>query len=180
MKKGLILAAALLALAACGEEPQPEARNMSAEEVAAELSSVTIEPGLWESSSQIVDVSAPNLPVEAKNMMIRRSAASVRNCITPEQAERPDANFLAAQQNSNCAYQNFSMENGQLTGTMVCTGGAMPGQMRAEMKGEYGPQAYDMRMTMSTSGMPEGADMTIETRVTGRRIGDCPEAGAEG
>lgn len=180
MKAILMPAAALLALAGCGDaEEAPEARNMTAEEVAAELSSVRIEPGLWEATSEVVDVRAPNLPPQVREMMMAQREATVRNCITPEQAQRPDANFLAAQQDSNCSYQDFAMRGGKLTGAMVCTGGELPGEMRARMEGEYGSESYDMRMTMQTSGMPEGADMTIETRTTGRRIGPCPEGGAE-
>lgn len=180
MKRLAMAATALLGLAACGgAEEVPEARNMSAEEVAAELSGVRIEPGLWEATSEVVDVRAPNLPVQVREMMMAQAGTTVRNCITPEQAQRPDANFLAAQQDSNCSYQDFAMRGGKLTGTMVCTGGELPGEMRAQMEGEYGPERYDMQMTMQTSGMPEGADLTIETRTTGRRLGPCPEGGAE-
>ncbi len=179
MDTRLILGTALIALAACGEqERQPEGRNMTVNEVAAELAGVRIEPGLWEATSQVVNVSAPGLPREVQTQMVGRET-TVRNCITPEQAERPDANFLTAQENSDCTYNDFSMEGGRMRGAMTCSGGGMPGEMRTTMEGEYGPQSYDITMRMETSGMPEGADMTIEARTTGRRIGDCPEGGEE-
>ena len=170
-------AAALASTAGCGD---PETtRNMSANEVAAELRNVRIEPGLWESTTQVVNVTAPNLPVQARDAMMNRPATPVRNCITPEQAERPDANFFNSAQNSNCSYRDFSMRGGRLQGSMTCTGGGMPGTMTTTMNGEYGPQSYDMTMRMQTAGMPQGADLTIEARTRGRRIGDCPAGGEQ-
>lgn len=179
MRHHYILAAALLAAAGCGER-QEAGRNMSANEVAAELRNVQIQPGLWEATSRVVDVSAPNLPVQLRDQMIARPATSRRNCITPEQAARPDANFFMSQAQANCSYRDFSMRNGRLQGTMSCTGGGMPGTMTTTMAGAYGPASYDMTMRMQTTGMPQGADMTIEARTTGRRVGDCPAGGEEG
>lgn len=173
--------AAILSLAlltACGGEKAPEeSREVSVNEVASQLAAVQIEPGLWEARSEVVNVTGEGLPREVQSQMKGR-ASEIRNCITPEQAARPDANFLTAQQNSNCTYRGFSMQNGRVEGAMTCTGGDLPGEMTTEMSGEYGPRSYDMRMRMTTTGMPGGADMTIETRVSGRRVGDCPEGGA--
>jgi hypothetical protein len=179
MARKLMWGAALLALAACGRGPEPEGRDMTAEEVAGELAAVQIEPGLWEATSEVINVSAPNLPREVMTQMVGRET-SVRNCITPEQAARPDANFLTAQEGSNCTYSDFSMRNGRLQGVMTCSGGGLPGEMRTTMNGQYGPRSYDITMRMETSGMPQGADMTIEARTTGRRVGACPEDGAGG
>lgn len=160
-------AAAALLLAACGGEG---ARNMSAEQVAAELGGLRIEAGLWEVKSEVVDVSAPNLPIEVRNRMVG-PRSSMRHCITPEQAERPSANFLAAQQSSECAYRDFQMREGRLTGTMTCPNAT------ARMDGRYGPTSYENRMEMR-SPMPDGATMTLRLRSSGRRVGEC-EGGEE-
>jgi hypothetical protein len=165
----LILIATALA---SGCEAEPE-RNMTVNEVAAELAGLRISPGLWESSSRLVDVTAPNLPREMQNRMKAR-ASTIRHCITPEQAARPDANFLATRQD-NCTYQQFSMRDGRLEGRMTCSGGELPGPATALMEGEYGPDRYDMRMRMEIAG-PADSTMTIQTRASGRRIGDCPQS----
>jgi hypothetical protein len=98
---------------------------------------------------------------------------TVSNCVTPEQAARPSANFMAAQKNSNCTYQDFSMEGGRMTGTMTCSGGQVPGQMEMAMEGEYSARSYDMNMDMNAKGMPGGMTMTIKARTTGRKVGEC-------
>ena len=166
-----LCSALLLGTAACDNaaEAPPEA-EISAEEVAAELAKVEVQPGQWEATTEIVSAEGP-LPKEALGRMSgQRSKASY--CITPEQAKRPDARFLAAQQNSECSYQRFSMESGRLSGRMTCTSADMPGEMVTEMSGQYGPRAYDMAMNM-TPALPGGQTMKIRTRTRGERVGEC-------
>ena len=158
------MAAALL-LAGCGGEA-PEA-NMSAEEIGAQLANMRIEPGLWELTSEVVDVTAPNLPREVRSRMIG-PRSRLRHCITPQEAARPSANFLAARGEGGCAYQDLSAQGGRIGGTMTC------GYIRTTMAGSYGPTAYDTRMEM-ISAMPGGGEMILDVRARGRRIGDCPE-----
>ena len=166
------LLAMLLGLAACGGQ---EARDMTVDEVAQELRRIAIEPGLWEVSSEVTDANGPNLPRQAQ-ARIKGHRTAVRNCITPEQAAHPEANFLRRQQAGNCSYRGFSTEGGRVRGEMSCTGGGQPGTMTTSMEGRHSPRSHDVRMRMASTEMPEGANMIIETRTVGRRIGDCPPA----
>ena len=168
-----IFLAALILLAAC-EKTEEKANELSAEEVAAQLAALEIEPGLWESTTQIVSVSAP-LPQEALQQMLG-PRSSIRNCITPEQAERPSANFLAAQRNADCTYQAFRIRDGRLSGRMSCTGGDLPGETVTVMNGAYGPDAYDLIMDMETAALAGLPPMKIKARTQGKRLGDCPES----
>ncbi len=172
-----LLAVLLAAAAGCGG--QEEGRNLSSREVAGQLAGVAIEPGLWESTSAVVGVSAPNLPIEVQRRMIGPRPPA-RNCITPAQAARPGANFLAARAGSACRYRDFSMQGGLLRGAMSCPDPSLPRPTEATMQGRYGPRGYALRMRMETP-MPDGATMVLEVRGSGRRIGDCPpEARKEG
>ncbi|WP_129793375.1 DUF3617 domain-containing protein [Sphingosinicella sp. CPCC 101087] len=159
-----LFAAAGLVAAGCGGEV---ARNMTGEEVADELSDMQIEPGLWELTSEVVEVSAPGLPREVRNRMVG-PRSRIRNCISPQQASRPGANFLAMQSDSACTYRDFSVRGGEMRGTMVCP------EAVASMSGQYRPESYELRMAME-SPMPGGATMTLQLRARGSRIGDCPE-----
>ena len=170
MRSRLFGAAALLVVAGCGDSQS--GRNMSAEDVADELASVKIEPGQWEATNEILSAEAPGMPPGVLEGMVGKKTTT-RNCVTPEQAAKPDANFLAAQKGSNCSYQDFSMSGGRMTGTMTCRGGETPGKMVMAMSGEYGPTSYDMTMDMKTSELPGGMSMTIKAKTTGKRIGDC-------
>jgi len=159
-----LLAAACLAAGGCGEV---EPRDMTPEQVAGELAGMRIDPGLWELTSEILEVSAPDLPREVRNRMVG-PRSRLRNCIGPEQASRPGANFLAMRADSECAYRDFAVRDGQMSGTMVCPDAV------ARMNGRYEPASYDLRMEME-SPMPGGATMTLQLRAQGRRIGDCAE-----
>jgi hypothetical protein len=173
VRGSFIFAAALLALAGC--ERDRSAPGMSAEQVAAQLAKVKVEPGQWEAETEILSAKGA-LPQEALQQMTGKRT-STSNCITPQQASRPSANFLAAQQNSDCTYQDFRMESGKLSGRMTCSGGEMLGDMVTVMNGDYGPASYDMRMQMETPGLPGGEAITITTRTRGKRVGECTEQG---
>ncbi len=169
MSCGLLLAPFVIS---CSSEP--DGRNMSAGEVAGQLGNLQISPGLWQVSSRITDVRAPNLPIAVRRRMIG-PRASVRHCITPAQAARPNAGFLAGRADGSCAYRDFSMENGQLRGAMACAGDTPGAPVETVMNGRYGPAGYDLRMAMRNP-MPDGTDMTVDVKSQRRRIGPCEEA----
>ncbi|MBX3561122.1 MAG: DUF3617 family protein [Sphingomonas sp.] len=168
MRRPALLPALLALLAGCGVQQRGE---MTANEVAAELKGLAIAPGLWDVASEVVAVRAPNLPIEARDRMIgpRRQH---RTCLSPEEAARPSARFLAGRGDNGCVYADFAMGNGRMTGTMRC---AEPegGETLARMTGDYRLDSYRLDMTIETP-LPDGATMEIETRTLGQRIGGCP------
>jgi hypothetical protein len=174
MRSLLLTATALLTLAACDRAGSGGSAdtNMSAEQVAEELKEMKIEPGQWEATNEIVQVNAPGVPSDALKSLVGQKT-TVSNCITPEQAAKPSANFLAAQQNKNCTYQDWQMDGGKMTGKMTCEGGQMPGKVLMTMAGNYGSTAYNLDMDMQTSGLPGGMTMTIKAKTSGRRVGEC-------
>ena len=169
-RAAVLLTAGLLALSACGP---PTPRDMSKQDVAAELSRVRIEPGLWQVDSRVIDARGPNLPREARARMMGHGQ-SVRNCMTPERAAHPEGNFLLIHRGSRCAFRDFSTDGGRIVGWMRCTGGDLPGTMTTTMEGRHSPRDYDVTMRMAATGMPTGADLTITARTVARRVGTCP------
>lgn len=171
MKPALLCGLALLSLAGCSE-PEEKSGQMSAEQVAQEMSKMKMEPGQWEATNQILSASAPGVPPEALRQLVGQSN-TVSNCVTPEETSRPSASFLAGQKNSDCTYQDFSLDNGKMTGTISCTGGALPGTLVMKMNGDYGPRSYAMNMDMTAANMPGGITMDIKAKTTARRVGEC-------
>lgn len=169
------LLAAIL-LAGCGANGEPE--TQSANEVASQLAAVTIEPGLWERTAEVVGVSAPGLPLLVQRRMIG-PRPSARTCISPAQAARPDANFVAMRGARRCSHRGFAMRGGQIEGTMTCPEPGLNRPTITTMQGRYGPRAYALTMRMETA-MPDGGTMILDVRGRGRRIGDCPPAPAKG
>lgn len=171
MRSYLLPLALVAGLAACGSEPEKK-EDMTAEEVADQLKDMKIQPGQWEATHEIVSASAPGIPADSLKSMVGQKS-TVSNCITPEQAAKPSANFLAAQQSNNCTYQDWNMDGGKMTGTMTCEGNGMPGKVIMTMSGDYGDTAYALDMDMNTTGLPGNMTMNIKAKTTGRRVGEC-------
>ena len=178
MKQALALLACVLTLAACNREPEVDARNASAEEVAGRVadaggSDSFVRPGKWQSRVQIEEFELPGAPPEAKAAMQRmyERVQVSENCLTPENAKRPKEDFFAGA-NKNCRYDHFTMGNGKIDAVMKCTGEGMAQTMA--MQGSYSPDAYQMRMSMKAdagAGPPGGMTMTM--RVDAKRVGEC-------
>jgi Protein of unknown function (DUF3617) len=149
---------ALLVASGCGTEP--EAGNQAAQ--------IAIEPGEWESASEIVNVSAPELPHEIRRRMIGPRPVA-RGCITAAQAPRMIGGSGA------CNYRGLSLADGRLAGTLICPDPVLLRPTIATIEGRYGPSSYAFDMVMQAA-LPDGGTMRIEIRGRGRRLGDCPAA----
>lgn len=174
--KRLRLALVLLGLAGCGDGREGN-DQVAGNAVAAALAEVEVRPGLWEMRSAIVSVSQDGLPLEIAERM-KGPRRTVRHCITPEQAARTDANFLAARRSGRCRDEAFEMRSGRIAGTTVCrdeTGA----ETRLRTTGRYTAERYEMRSEVETPGIGSGRRMTLVTRQSGSRIGECPRRGEE-
>ncbi len=177
--KILLVSVAVLGLtAACSDKGADHDGDgkITAEEVAQEMNRVTLEPGEWENSVEIVDVKIDGLPDGAPAGIMDSMKGNVttsKSCITKEQAEDPGAEFFAAQEETNCEVKKFSMSGGAVSSEMVCSNmGGAPGNMTMAMDGQYGPSSYDM--TMNMKGGTSGMKMDITAKSIGKRIGACP------
>jgi hypothetical protein len=114
------------------------------------------------------------MPLELAERM-KGPRGATRHCITPAQAARPDAAFLAGRRSGQCSYGDFAMRGGRIAGSMTCRA-ADGAETRARMRGSYTPEAFDMRMEMETPGFG-GGTLAVAVRQSGRRVGEC---GSEG
>ncbi|MDT8758558.1 DUF3617 domain-containing protein [Sphingomonas psychrotolerans] len=176
MNKLLLLAP--LALSACNSGPSVEATNASTKEVADKVAksgvAIKMAPGHWEGSATITDMQIPGLPPEAAAQMKASMAQAHKfdNCLTPEEAEKPSADFFSGQ-NKDCRYDHFSMDGGKLDAKMVCKTGGMT--VNATMTGTFSRDNFQLAMTSKSEGMP-GQPMTAQTmsmKMEARRTGEC-------
>lgn len=145
----------LLPVAGCAEPaPQPAAPPR-------------IAAGAWEIRSAVTGARALELPIVMRDRLIGPRLTR-RICVTAAQAA--DATFLA-QRPGDCVQRGVALEDGRLTGAMVCRHPGAPPDVIA-LDGRYGPDRYVLRMEM-TSPLPDGATITLDVVAVGRRIGDC-------
>ena len=154
--------AMILALAACGSGG----------------SGSEMQPGEWEMTMEMLEVSAPSMPPAAAAQMkqqMKQAPVTTRTCVSEEEAKGPKPETLTGKAGNNCRTEGFSWAGGKVAGKTICDS-PTGGKMTMTMDGEYGPTS--MTMNMKTSTEAQGIPMTMDVRVSGKRIGDCP-AGKE-
>ena len=166
-----IAAASALALAACGGPDKADGNGTAASSSAAAGGQVQLDPGEWEMTMETLNVDAPGMP-PAFAAAMKSAPKTHRTCMTAEEAKGPKGDIFAGQPNANCKQTGFTWAGGRIQGTTTCTGANGAGKMEMKIDGQYGRQSMDVKMNMRTEA--QGTAMTIESRMTGRRIGDCP------
>jgi len=180
----VLAGSAMLTLAACDKGPDA-ARNQSAGEVASELKKVSLRPGEWETTQEVVDVKIEGAPEGMPSGVMegmKGRKTTVKTCITPEQAANPSADFLTAQKDSKCTYSGFEMAGGEIKGAISCPSPDGKGKADITIDGSYGAETYQMNMEMQAAGMggaqTTGMSMHLKMRTSGKRVGECPAAPA--
>ena len=112
------------------------------------------------------------MPKEMASAMASVRSETDQDCITPEEVKEANAGMFAGKEQKNCKQEGFAFRGGRVSGKLTCTGGNMPGTAVLEMDGTYGARNYDVTQKMSTDA--QGMKMVWESRITGRRIGECP------
>ena len=176
MKTHLILSAAVLVLAACGKSGGGN-ESAASGGGSASASGVNLQPGEWEMKTEVVNVAAEGLPAGIAEGMKAQASSTTKTCMTPEEAKGPKGDIFAGK-DSNCKSEGFSWSGGRIKGKTVCTGQGGAGRTEMEMDGQYSAQSIDMTMKSKTD--LAGKAMTMEMRVSGKRIGECSAATKEG
>jgi hypothetical protein len=154
--------------------------NASVEDVAAQTAAagkagaMRFEPGEWETTVTIDQASLPGMPTAAKSMeRLKLAKTTTRNCVTPEQAARPNEAMFGGK-GGNCRFDRYAMRGGKLDATMRCTGAGMGGSEAViAMTGRYAERSFDLVNTMTAAPMPGHPEITMTSRVIGKRLGAC-------
>ena len=128
---------------------------------AAPASAQTMQPGLWETTTQVTSMAMPNMPPGFKHPLMGRTT-SMRQCVRAEDiAKAPESVFRAT--SGKCRYTQFRMSGGTIDATMECQGG-----MTGRSKGTFTTTSYAM-----TNDVAMTNGMKMSSSITGRRVGDC-------
>ena len=174
----LALTLPLIALAACGNEPEVKMDNASVGEVAREMQKQVaagdsfITPGKWHQTVKLVEIDAPGMPPEAREMMQKAMGEmqEAEHCLTAEQAKRPPADFFA-KADQNCRYDHFKWGDGKIDAKLNCS--LSQGSMTMVQTGEYRPGGYSMAVSQTIAAAGSDQKMVMKMTVDARRVGDC-------
>ncbi|EGD57516.1 hypothetical protein Y88_3826 [Novosphingobium nitrogenifigens DSM 19370] len=178
-----VLVAGVVVLGACGQRKTVEAQNATVGEVGAKVAQAGIQfhPGAWETTIRTMDVSVEGMPPEMADAMKQAMTAratgeanKTRNCLTPEKAAKPDAEFFG-KENKDCRYKDFSMGGGKIAANLVCSG--EHGHSTVTMNGVYTPDSYTMDINVGSTMGPEdgmaGKAMKMHVVAESRHVGEC-------
>ncbi|HYI41642.1 MAG TPA: DUF3617 domain-containing protein [Allosphingosinicella sp.] len=174
MKTHLMMTAAALALAACGSSADKGDGNGTAAASGGGgggAAGVSLQPGEWEMKMEVLDVKAEGLPAGMAETMKKSAGNTSKTCMTPEDAKGPKGDIFAGDKSGSCKSEGFKWAGGRIAGKTTCPGQGGTGDMVMTMNGTYSPQNIDMTMKTQTDMM--GKPMTMEMRVSGRRVGEC-------
>lgn len=171
-----IAAIGLASLTACGSSDKAGEKDKGAPAASAPTGAlVKLQPGQWEMTMQAISVDAPGLPPGIADTLKARTSTNL-TCITPEEANGPKGDVFGGGKDADCKQEGFSWAGGRVQGKTTCVGKDGAGKTVVQIDGQYGGQSMDVKMNMAME--MQGKTITIASRMTGRRVGDCP-AGKE-
>ena len=161
----------LLVLAACSEgaaPPKQEAKAPKAEQ---------LDAGQWEMTTEVTNVSQRDKGTPAIDTP-KGSKATVASCVGESDAKKPQP-ALFASAGSECEYRDFYMQSGRLNATLSCSRAGLSGTIATNINGSFTADSFEGTATTETSLSGDG-DVRIDSRLAGRRTGDCTAAPAKG
>jgi len=170
----LVVLAGALSLVACRQEAADQkaadAGDM-ASKVGMGVAAPLPQPGRWETVMKLESFDMPGMPPEARAMMEKSmgNGRTFATCLTPDQANRPPADFFGHGQ-PGCEYDAFKMAEGRMEGTMSCR--SPHGTLKIAMSGEYAADSYEVHSDSRMSG-PGGQEMAQKMTLKAHRAGDC-------
>jgi hypothetical protein len=145
-------------------------------------SSVTMQPGQYETRVQVAKFDIPGLP-EAQAQAMRQAmsntaAQTVRHCMTAEEAARgPAAMAERMAQSGQCTVDRYDVNGSAISGHVTCN--TPQGRLAQSMTGTITATSSEMKVEqeISSPSLPQGKALA-EMHVTSTRTGDCPAGAA--
>ncbi len=161
MQRYTPVAAAILALAGCAEEP--------AKAPSAPAAPAALPAGLWKTASEVslfktMDAGTPIIAAKVGD----RSTSEA--CVAAGEAKKPKPTLFGATR-GDCGYSNFYLGNGTMSGTIECK--TPQGPIMHMVNGSYTAETFEASVD-TASYLTSDGDVTLTTKLSGTRAGDCP------
>ncbi|HYC94278.1 MAG TPA: DUF3617 family protein [Sphingomicrobium sp.] len=158
-----------LALAACGGGGKQE------QTAVAEEAPATLAAGLYELSGEVTQLASTDNSTPATKLK-QGDKATVQACVSDKGVPAPD--LLAEAAGDKCEIKNSYIRNGRMSAQMSCTRDGQSGQVMPAMMGSFTKDGFEGEITTLTYFVQDG-DYRLTRKVTAKRVGDCPAAGAD-
>jgi hypothetical protein len=112
-------------------------------------------PGNWQIT---MEMDMPNMPMKMPPM-------TVTHCVTKEDVENPERAVPKGRDNGNCKVSDFKVDGNKVSWSVKCEG-KQPVTGNGEITFDGDSYSGWSKMHMN--------DQEITTKMTGKRLGDCP------
>jgi Protein of unknown function (DUF3617) len=158
-----VIGAAMM-LAACGGD-KPAAK----EEAAAAL-----KPGLYEVASEVTALASTDKTTPFTKLK-QGDKTVVKACVGT--GGKPAPALFAEAEADKCEIKNSYIRNGRLSAQMSCKREGKRGEVMPAMMGSFKADSFEGEITQLTYFIEDG-DYRMSRKVSAKRVGDCPAAGA--
>jgi hypothetical protein len=155
-----------LALAACGGGKQEK-------EATAEEAPATLAAGLYEVSAEVTQLASTDNSTPATKLK-QGDKANVKACVSADSKPAPE---LFAEAGDKCELKNSYIRNGRMNAELSCRREGENGSVMPAMNGSFTKDGFEGEI-VSLTYFVENGDYRMTRKVSAKRIGDCPAAGA--
>ena len=152
-------------LAACGGEPAAPAKEEAAD---------SLKPGLYEVSSEVTALASTD-KTSPFTKLKQGEKTTVKACVGADGKPAPE--LFAEAEGDKCEIKNSYIRYGRLSAQMSCTREGKRGEVMPAMMGSFKADSFEGEITSLTYFIEDG-DYRMSRKVSARRVGDCPAAGA--
>jgi uncharacterized protein DUF3617 len=167
MSKLMCAGGLALALAACGGGKQ--------EAAATEEPPATLAAGLYEVTSEVTALASTDKTTPAIKVK-QGDKFTTKACVSADGKPAPE--LLADAAGDKCEIKNSYIRNGRMSAQMSCMREGHLGYVMPAMMGSYSADGFEGEINTLTYFNEDG-DYRLTRKVTAKRVGDCPAAGAE-
>ncbi len=167
LPKLMAIAGLAAALASCGGEQKKA-------EPAAEAPPATLPAGLYEMSSEVIQLASTDQTTPATNLK-QGDKLVTKACVAAE--GMPDA-AMFAEEGDSCEIKNSYIRSGRMSVQLSCKRPGKSGDVMPAMMGSFTKDGFEGEITTLTYFIADG-DYRVTREVTAKRVGDCPAAEAE-
>ena len=162
--RGLILMAGTILLGGCGSGGDAPAKTAAAAKLGAGLYEVTAEV----TSLTSTDKSAPATKLKQGDKVAARACVAADG--TPDAA-------LVGEAGDSCTTPSSYVRNGRMSVQLVCRRAGDSGGVMVTMDGKFTADGFEGSAQSETQFVGTG-DYKMTRKLTAKRVGDCPAAGA--
>jgi hypothetical protein len=166
----LFILTPLLVLAACSEGDQAPKNDEKAP------APKQFTAGQWDMTSEVTKVTqrdkgAPALPGA------EGSKTTTSSCVAEADVKKPQPALFVGEA-LDCTNRDVYLSRGRVNATLTCKKAGTPGEVAAIINGNYTADSFEGTSVIETSFVGEG-DVKMESKLTGRRTGECTAAEGE-